>query len=71
MPTDSFPHEVYARDADYVQLAMKRLTAERMANWLRAFADHTEIEGNDKSAEHARRVATRLERQVEEEQNGD
>lgn len=65
MTRDDPPTEVYATDADYVRLDMKRLTAKRLVGWLKDAADVFEIGGASKSAEHARAVANRLEHELE------
>lgn len=67
MTGDGLPGEVYAADADYVRVAMKRLTAERMANWLRAYAEYETVAGNTTTAEHADHMADRLEKAVTDE----
>jgi hypothetical protein len=61
------PDEVYATDADYVKLAFKTMTAQRMAGWLRGYADYCDFAGNDITATHARGVANRIAAEVEPE----
>jgi len=56
---------VYCEATDYVTVDMKRLTAERVVTWLEDAAQTYEIGGADKSAEHARAVAKRLENELE------
>jgi len=58
-PNDN--HAVYVTDADYIRLDVKRTTAGRLVGWLEEFAEYADVAGHDKSAEHARRVAKRLE----------
>jgi hypothetical protein len=58
-PNDN--HAVYVIDADYVRLDLKATTAGRLVGWLEEFAEYADVAGHGKSAEHARRVAKRLE----------
>lgn len=64
----SLPGEVYAAEADWVRLAMKRMTARRMIGWLRGFATYMDAADNDVTADDARAVAARLEAEVESEE---
>lgn len=64
---ERFPAEVYAAHADYVQLAMKTMTARRMVGWLREYADYCEVSGATTTADHASTVANRLAAEVEPE----
>jgi Arc/MetJ-type ribon-helix-helix transcriptional regulator len=63
---DDLPAEVYGSRAEYVRLAFKETTAHRIVGWLRDMADVYEIGGSEKSAEHARAVADRLEAELPE-----
>ena len=65
--SDEFNTAVFAKDADFVTLALKRTTAERVAGWLRDAAEIYDIGGAEASAEHARVVANRLEAEVGDE----
>lgn len=64
---DDLPDEVYASHADYVRLAMKRMTAQRMIGWLRDYAEYCDVAGSTATADHARVVANRLAAEVEPE----
>jgi hypothetical protein len=46
---------------------MKTMTAKRMVDWLREYAEFCEVSGATKTSEHARRVANRLAAEVEPE----
>ena len=61
---ERFNHAVYAKDADFVTLALKRTTADRMAGWIRDAAETYDIGGADASADAARAIADRIEAEV-------
>jgi hypothetical protein len=64
---ERFPDDVYATDADFVKLAMKRMTARRMVGWLREYAQYADVAGSTKTAEHARHVADSLAQELPDE----
>lgn len=64
---DDLPDEVYAAHADYVRLAMKTMTAQRIIGWLREYAEYCEVSGASATGDHARHVANRLAAEVEPE----
>lgn len=62
---DELPDEIYASEADFVTVAMKTMTAERLVGWLREYAEYCRIAGSTKTAEHADVVANRLAAEVD------
>lgn len=55
---------VWSREADYIHLDIKRMTAERMTGWLREFADYCDEDGYSTTADHARAMSEVLRREL-------
>jgi hypothetical protein len=62
---ERLPHEVYAAEADFMTLAFKTMTAQRMVGWLRAYGDYCDVAGDTTTARHARGVANRIAAEIE------
>jgi len=65
---DDIPTQVYLSDADFVKLAMKRMTAKRVVGWLRDYAEYADLAGTDQTAADARNVANRLAAELPDEE---